>query len=74
MHMVTFMYWYRSQKVGGEVIDIVVGECSRCGLRVSAQCPDSAGRERCAEKFRARCRRAEENHYVSSILEAMVDA
>lgn len=74
MHMVTFMYWYRSQKVGGETIDIVVAECSRCGLRVSARCPDSEGPKRCAKMLRARCRNRESNSYVTSILEPLVKA
>lgn len=74
MSMVTFMYWYNSQNLGVETIDFVVAECSKCGLRVGSQCPDSDGRKRCAALLQARCRRDEHNTYVTSILDALVEA
>lgn len=74
MHIVTFMYWYRSQMLGGKTVDFVVAECSRCGLRVGAECPGNNGRKLCADMLRARCRRAEDNTYVRSILECLEDA
>lgn len=74
MQMVTFLYWFRTQRVGGKNRDIVVAECSRCGLRVSAQCPGTDGPKQCAEMLRARCRKNETNSYVTSILEPLLEA
>ncbi len=74
MSTVTFMHWYRPQVLGGETVYIVVAECSRCGLRVSAPSPDDDGKKLCANMLKRRCRRDEQNTYVTSILDALADA